>query len=63
MAKYFTKEHSKFLIKIHVIFCVKYRKKLLVKYGGTMKNITTRPHFLTTTLMTNEPTANTFRTR
>ena len=39
MAKYFTKEHSKFLIKIHVIFCVKYRKKLLVRYGGVMKSI------------------------
>lgn len=27
--KYHTKNHSKFLIKLHFVFCVKYRKKLL----------------------------------
>ncbi|CAK0773844.1 transposase [Gammaproteobacteria bacterium] len=34
---YKTKNHSKFLIVYHIIFVVKYRKSLLVKYGDWMK--------------------------
>lgn len=32
---YHSKNHSKFLIKLHFVFCVKYRKSLLV---GTIKD-------------------------
>jgi putative transposase len=30
MSKYHTKNHCKYLIKLHIVLCVKYRKKLLV---------------------------------
>jgi len=37
--KYKSKNHSKFLIKYHIIFVCKYRKNLLVKYGEGIKAI------------------------
>jgi putative transposase len=36
---YKTKSHSKFLITYHIIFVVKYRKKLLKKYGDDVKQL------------------------
>ena len=39
MSDYGTKNHSKFLITYHVIFVVKYRKKLLDLYGDKIKNL------------------------
>ena len=36
---YTTKNHSKYLIMVHLIFVCKYRKKLLVKYGNEIKQI------------------------
>lgn len=39
MSAYRTLNHSKFLIKFHVIFVCKYRRKLLIPYGDEMKNI------------------------
>jgi putative transposase len=38
--KYHSKNHSKFLIKLHFVFAVKYRKKILVgKLNGDMLQI------------------------
>jgi putative transposase len=34
-----TLNHSKFLIMYHIIFVVKYRKKLLMKYGDDIKRL------------------------
>ncbi len=34
---YISKNHSKFLIMVHLIFVCKYRKKLLVKLGEQIK--------------------------
>ena len=39
MSDYETKNHSKFLIIYHIIFVVKYRKKLLGAYGDNIKNL------------------------
>jgi putative transposase len=39
VSDYETKNHSKFLITYHIIFVVKYRKKLLDTYGDTIKNL------------------------
>lgn len=39
MSDYETKNHSKFLITYHVIFVVKYRKKLLDLYGDEIKKL------------------------
>jgi putative transposase len=36
-ADYRTLNHSKFLLIVHIIFVVKYRKKLLKKYGDEIK--------------------------
>jgi len=36
---YITKNHSKFLIIYHIIFVVKYRKKLLKEYGNCIKKL------------------------
>ena len=38
-SKYFHDSHSKNLLHVHLIFCVKYRKRLLVTYGDTVKSI------------------------
>ncbi len=32
-----TLNHSKFLLRYHIIFVIKYRKKLLKKYGNEIK--------------------------
>ena len=34
---YISQNHSKHLLMIHLIFSVKYRKKLLIKYGKEIK--------------------------
>jgi len=39
MTTYRTLDHSKFLIKFHIIFVCKYRRKLLTSYGDEMKSI------------------------
>jgi len=39
MSDYRTLNHSKFLLKYHIIFVCKYRRKLLVPYGEDMKQI------------------------
>ena len=39
MSNYKSKNHSKFTLKYHIIFVCKYRKKLLIKYGGEIKQI------------------------
>ena len=39
MSTYRTLNHSKFLLKYHIIFVCKYRRKLLVQYGSCMKQI------------------------
>lgn len=36
---YISKNHSKYLIMVHLIFVCKYRKKLLIKYGSEIKQI------------------------
>lgn len=36
---YISKNHSKHLLMIHLIFSVKYRKKLLIKYGEEIKQL------------------------
>ncbi|MCB2289714.1 IS200/IS605 family transposase [Clostridium sp. CS001] len=36
---YISQNHSKHLIMAHLIFSVKYRKKLLIKYGNEIKKI------------------------
>lgn len=36
---YISQNHSKHLLMTHLIFVCKYRKKLLVGYGGEIKNI------------------------
>lgn len=38
-SKYFHDSHSKHLLHVHLIFCVKYRKRLLVTYGDTVKSV------------------------
>lgn len=38
-SKYFHDSHSKNLLHVHLIFCVKYRKRLLVTYGDTVKSV------------------------
>ena len=39
MSNYRTLNHSKFLLKYHIIFVCKYRRKLLIPYGDDMKQI------------------------
>ena len=39
MNNYKSKNHSKFVLKYHLIFVCKYRKKLLIKYGEEIKQI------------------------
>jgi len=36
---YISQNHSKHLLMCHLIFSVKYRKKLLIKYGNEIKKI------------------------
>ena len=36
---YKSKNHSKFILTYHIIFTCKYRKKLLIRYGGDVKQI------------------------
>lgn len=36
---YTSKNHSKYLLLVHLIFVTKYRKQLLVKYGDEIKII------------------------
>lgn len=36
---YISQNHSKHLLMVHLIFSVKYRKKLLTRYGNEIKNI------------------------
>ena len=36
---YISQNHSKHLLMIHLIFSVKYRKKLLIKYGEEIKQL------------------------
>lgn len=36
---YTSKNHSKYLLIVHLIFVTKYRKQLLVKYGDEIKTI------------------------
>ena len=36
---YISQNHSKHLLLIHLIFSVKYRKKLLIKYGEEIKQL------------------------
>ena len=38
-SKYFHDSHSKYLLHVHLIFCVKYRKRLFVTYDDTVKSI------------------------
>ena len=38
-SKYFHDSHSKHLLHVHLIFCVKYRKRLLTIYGNDVKSI------------------------
>lgn len=38
-SKYFHDSHSKHLLHIHLIFCAKYRKRLLTVYGNDVKSI------------------------
>ena len=39
---YDTKNHSKFLMLYHIIFVCKYRKNLVLRYGGAVKHIFTQ---------------------
>ncbi|WP_195745632.1 hypothetical protein [Clostridium botulinum] len=36
---YISQNHSKHLLMVHLIFSIKYRKKLLIKYGNEIKKI------------------------
>lgn len=36
---YISRNHSKHLLMVHLIFSCKYRKKLLIKYGSEIKKI------------------------
>lgn len=36
---YYSKNHSKCLLMVHLIFVCKYRKKLLIEYGEQIQNI------------------------
>ncbi len=36
---YASKNHSKYMLMVHLIFVTKYRKQLLVKYSGEMKEV------------------------
>lgn len=36
---YISQNHSKHLLIVHLIFSIKYRKKLLIKYGNEVKQI------------------------
>lgn len=36
---YASKNHSKYLLMVHLIFVCKYRKKLLIKFGNQIKKI------------------------
>ena len=36
---YISRNHSKYLLMSHLIFVVKYRKQLLIKYGNEIKQI------------------------
>ena len=36
---YISQNHSKHLLMVHLIFSIKYRKKLLIKYGREIKDI------------------------
>ena len=36
---YISQNHSKHLLMVHLIFSIKYRKKLLIKYGNEVKQI------------------------
>ena len=38
-SKYDSMNHSKFLLRYHIIFVCKYRKKLLMHLGETIKNM------------------------
>ena len=38
-SKYFHDSHSKHLLHVHLIFCVKYRKRLLATYGDAVMSI------------------------
>lgn len=38
---YDTKNHAKFLMLYHIIFVCRYRKNLLLRYGGAVKQIFT----------------------
>lgn len=40
-SKYFHTSHSNHLLQVHLILCVKYRKRLLTKYGGMAKEMFT----------------------
>lgn len=37
MDNYHTNSHSKYLLKVHVIFCVHYRLKIINRYAETLK--------------------------
>lgn len=37
--EYVSENHSKHLLMVHLIFVVKYRKNLLIKFGEEMKQI------------------------
>jgi REP-associated tyrosine transposase len=39
---YATKNHAKFLMLYHIIFVCKYRKNLLLRYGGVLNQIFTQ---------------------
>tara|TARA_R110002167_G_scaffold287859_7_gene492875 strand:- start:44025 stop:44216 length:192 start_codon:yes stop_codon:yes gene_type:complete len=39
MSDYKTMNHAKFLIAYHIIFVVKYRKRLLDQYGDIIKQL------------------------
>ena len=39
MSKYKTNNHSKYLITYHIIFVIKYRKRLLEMYGEITKKL------------------------
>lgn len=36
---YISRNHSKYLLMVHLIFVCKYRKKLLIKFGEQIKTI------------------------
>jgi putative transposase len=38
-SKYFHNKHSKYSLHAHLIFCVKYRKRLLIIYGDQIKDL------------------------